>query len=246
MLGTREFLAGELSTGFLGGVVEVCQRRLPGSPDDQACALFAAAMAWVQQKSAQQPVQRGIPLGWRNVRSAPHIVSFDVAGTQVDVGWIQDRHGIEFVDAYAEVEGVRLVGAERLGAGWRVLVEHDGVSIRARGAHRRATRRSTGRRVDVDTLVGHLGVTHIPRFADPADAVASGSLLAPMPGTVVRVEVVAGQRVETGQAVLVLEAMKMQHTVAAPHAGTVAGLPVVAGQQVTAGDVLAVVQEEDA
>ena len=75
---------------------------------------------------------------------------------------------------------------------------------------------------------------------------ASGSLLAPMPGTVVRVEVEAGQRVEAGQAVLVLEAMKMQHTVAAPHAGTVAGLPVVAGQQVAAGDVLAVVQEEDA
>ncbi len=95
-------------------------------------------------------------------------------------------------------------------------------------------------------MVGHLSVTHIPRFADPADAVASGSLLAPMPGTVVRVEVVAGQRVEAGQAVLVLEAMKMQHTVAAPHAGTVAGLPVVAGQQVAAGDVLAVVQEEDA
>ena len=67
-----------------------------------------------------------------------------------------------------------------------------------------------------------------------------------MPGAVVRVEVAAGQRVEPGQSVLVLEAMKMQHTVAAPHAGTVAGLPVVAGQQVAAGDVLAVVQEEDA
>jgi propionyl-CoA carboxylase alpha chain len=55
-----------------------------------------------------------------------------------------------------------------------------------------------------------------------------------------------GQQVEAGQAVLVLEAMKMQQTVSAPHAGTVTELPVVAGQQVAAGDVLAVVDEEQA
>jgi propionyl-CoA carboxylase alpha chain len=51
--------------------------------------------------------------------------------------------------------------------------------------------------------------------------VASGSLLAPMPGTVVSVAVEKGQQVEAGQPVLVLEAMKMQHTVRAPGAGTV-------------------------
>ena len=239
VLGTREFLAGEVSTGFLGGVVEVGQGgRLPGSADDQARALFAAAMAWVHQESARQPVQRGIPLGWRNVPSAPQIVSFDAAGTTVDVGWTRGRHGIEFHDVYAEVGEVRLVSAERIGAGWRVVVEQDGVSF-THEVHIEAER------VDVDSSVGHFVLTRIPRFVDPADAVASGSLLAPMPGTVVRVEVEAGQQVEAGQAAIVLEAMKMQHTVAAPHSGTVTALPVVPGQQVTSGDVLAVVQEED-
>jgi propionyl-CoA carboxylase alpha chain len=58
---------------------------------------------------------------------------------------------------------------------------------------------------------------------------------------VVSVAVAAGQQVDVGQPVLVLEAMKMQHTVSAPYAGTVTELPVAAGQQVTAGDVLAVV-----
>ena len=86
-----------------------------------------------------------------------------------------------------------------------------------------------------------MSLTVVPRFTDPADAVASGSLLAPMPGTVVAVHVQEGDDVEAGHAVLVLEAMKMQHTVAAPHAGTVTDLSVRPGDQVAAGEVLAVV-----
>jgi propionyl-CoA carboxylase alpha chain len=62
-----------------------------------------------------------------------------------------------------------------------------------------------------------------------------------MPGTVVTVSAASGARVEAGQPVLVLEAMKMQHTVTAPGAGTVTGLDVRPGAQVAAGEVLAVV-----
>jgi propionyl-CoA carboxylase alpha chain len=95
--------------------------------------------------------------------------------------------------------------------------------------------------VDVDASTGHASLTVVPRFTDPADAVASGSLLAPMPGTVVRVAVAEGDAVEAGQTVLVLEAMKMQHTVTAPQPGTVTRLSVQTGAQVAAGEVLAVV-----
>ena len=83
----------------------------------------------------------------------------------------------------------------------------------------------------------------MPRFTDPADAVASGSLLAPMPGTVVGVLVEAGREVAAGDVVLVLEAMKMQHTVTAPHDGTVTEINVEPGAQVASGEVLAVVDQ---
>ena len=86
----------------------------------------------------------------------------------------------------------------------------------------------------------------VPRFVDPADAVASGSLLAPMPGTVVKILVEQGAEVAAGDAVLVLEAMKMQHTVSAPHAGTVTEINIQPGTQVAAGEVLAVVEGEEA
>jgi len=101
-----------------------------------------------------------------------------------------------------------------------------------------------GNDVDVDWPGGHLALRRTPRFVDPADAVASGSLLAPMPGTVVSVNVEAGQQVAAGDVVLVLEAMKMQHRVSAPTAGTVTEIDVKPGQQVAAGEVLAVVEEE--
>jgi propionyl-CoA carboxylase alpha chain len=115
-----------------------------------------------------------------------------------------------------------------------VTLERDGV----RTAYDVAV---TGDRVDVDAPTGHVSLTLVPRFTDPADAVASGSLLAPMPGTVVRVAVAEGDAVEAGQTVLVLEAMKMQHAVTAPGAGTVTSMAVRAGAQVAAGEVLAVV-----
>ena len=95
--------------------------------------------------------------------------------------------------------------------------------------------------VDVESDLGHVSLVRTPRFLDPADSVASGSLLAPMPGSVVRLHVEAGADVTAGQPVLVLEAMKMQHTITAPHDGTVADLPVAVGAQVAAGEVLAVV-----
>ena len=74
--------------------------------------------------------------------------------------------------------------------------------------------------------------------------VTAGSLLAPMPGTVVRLAATAGDEVAAGQPLLWLEAMKMEHLIAAPVAGVVAELPVAAGQQVEVGSVLAVVKPE--
>jgi acetyl-CoA/propionyl-CoA carboxylase biotin carboxyl carrier protein len=64
------------------------------------------------------------------------------------------------------------------------------------------------------------------------------SVKAPMPGTVLSVRVREGEQVEPGQVVVVLEAMKMENTVAAPGAGTVAKVHVAAGQQVQRNETL--------
>jgi biotin carboxyl carrier protein len=65
-------------------------------------------------------------------------------------------------------------------------------------------------------------------------------LIAPMPGKIVRVLVVAGQQVNAGEALLVMEAMKMQNEIRSPKSGTVEKLAQ-EGQTVNAGEVLAIV-----
>lgn len=66
-------------------------------------------------------------------------------------------------------------------------------------------------------------------------------VVAPMPGKVIRVLVAAGQKVETGQGLLVVEAMKMQNEVRSPKGGVVERLTAKEGQTVNAGEVLAVI-----
>jgi propionyl-CoA carboxylase alpha chain len=65
-----------------------------------------------------------------------------------------------------------------------------------------------------------------------------------MPGGVVRVAVAPGDRVEAGQVLVVLEAMKMEHAVAAGGPGTVAEVAVAEGDQVETGRVLVVVEAD--
>jgi acetyl-CoA/propionyl-CoA carboxylase biotin carboxyl carrier protein len=82
-----------------------------------------------------------------------------------------------------------------------------------------------------------------PRRATAAAAAVAGSgqVAVPMQGTIVKVLVEAGQAVEAGQTVCVLEAMKMENNIAADKAGTIAEVKVEAGQSVGAGDIVVVI-----
>ena len=85
-----------------------------------------------------------------------------------------------------------------------------------------------------------------PSMAASASAAVSagagGELVAPMQGTILKVLVTAGDTVAAGDPVVVLEAMKMETTIAAPQAGTVAEMPVGQGESVGAGQVVAVIE----
>ena len=82
-----------------------------------------------------------------------------------------------------------------------------------------------------------------PSASSEARSHPKGSVLAPMAGLVVKVLLKDGARVEEGQPVMVMEAMKMEHVVKAPCAGYVEGLKATAGQQVFDSSVLFTVKE---
>jgi acetyl-CoA/propionyl-CoA carboxylase, biotin carboxylase, biotin carboxyl carrier protein len=79
---------------------------------------------------------------------------------------------------------------------------------------------------------------HRPRRAGAPGAGEAGRVASPLAGTLTRVEVAAGQRVDQGQLLAVVEAMKMETPLLAPFPGTVTGVPSAAGAPVAAGQVV--------
>jgi propionyl-CoA carboxylase alpha chain len=216
------FIAGDTDTAFLDRHSEV----LEPLAEAVHVSTLAAALADAAYRRSTAVVQRGLPSGWRNVPSAPQRSTYTVGSNEHTVEYRVTRDGLV-------AEGnVQLVEATPN----RVVLDVDGV--------RRAfdVARYPGL-VCVDSPLGPVSLHPVERFADPSAQVAAGSLLAPMPGTVVRVAVAAGDSVTAGQPLLWLEAMKMEHTITAPSDGVVTELPVEAGQQVEVGAVLAVVKE---
>ncbi|HBF79113.1 MAG TPA: acety-l/propionyl-CoA carboxylase subunit alpha [Streptomyces sp.] len=160
--------------------------------------------------------------GWRNLASQPQVKRYAVAGEEHEVRYHHTRTGLT-------AEGVHVVQA----GPDRVVLEADGV-------RRRFDIARYGDRIHVNATA----LTALPRFPDPTAQHAPGSLLAPMPGTVVRVAegLTEGATVQEGQPLLWLEAMKMEHRITAPVTGRLTALPAAPGQQVEVGALLAVVE----
>jgi 3-methylcrotonyl-CoA carboxylase alpha subunit len=98
-------------------------------------------------------------------------------------------------------------------------------------------------------LVNDLGSTFVlneARTSGSADGAADdGTVISPMPGKIIALEVRQGDRVKKGQKLLTLEAMKMEHSLVAPFDGMVAELNAAAGAQVTEGTLLVRVEKEE-
>ncbi|WP_405789397.1 acetyl/propionyl/methylcrotonyl-CoA carboxylase subunit alpha [Streptomyces sp. NBC_00029] len=213
-----EFAAGQLDTGFYERHLDTLT---DGAPDATAAALAAALAEAAPAPDAPLAARLG---GWRNVRSQPQTRRYTTAGTEYEVQYHPVNH-----------PGIRVLAATPA----LVTLEIEGI--------RRAFHvKLKSNEIYVDSALGAHTFTRVPRFPDPQDRTEPGSLLAPMPGTVVRVAegLAPGSPVTAGQPLLWLEAMKMEHRILAPASGTLTALHVATGQQVEFGALLAVVQEE--
>ncbi|WP_024801814.1 biotin carboxylase N-terminal domain-containing protein [Nocardia sp. BMG51109] len=232
------FLAGDTDTAFFDTHgIETLSAPLVSEPDERL-SLVAAALAQAAANRAGARVGGGLPSGWRNLPSQPQTKSYEGrVGGACEVRYRITRAGLA-VDGF---DGLELVDATTDS----VTLLVPGADTGARSVRRRFDVARYGALVCVDSPLGPVSARRLPRFEDPSEQLAEGSLLAPMPGSVIRLGAEAGGRVEQGQPILWLEAMKMEHTITAPVTGVLAELNVTEGQQVDVGAVLAVVHPEE-
>jgi acetyl/propionyl-CoA carboxylase alpha subunit len=216
-----DFRAGRIDTGFLERTGLAAAGPLVSGTEVGGYAVAAALSAQAVSRAAAT-VQPGIPSGWRNNRSAHQLVTYRTEVAEIRVGYTLTRDGL-----HAEINDEPMHG---------LVLHHCGpeiVDLTVADLRRRYRVQHYDERSDV------------AGFPSPGNADPPGSLVAPMPGSVQRVLVEIGQEIAVGTPVLVLEAMKMEHTLAAPQSGTVSTLTVMAGDQVDGGAVLAVIDEKE-
>jgi len=149
---------------------------------------------------------------------------------------------------FCDGEALREVAAAATGNGWELQIGERRVAAAARfaldgaatlildGAQSRALVLDRGD--DIAVFIGGAGwrLARVDPLAPPAGADAhAGHLAAPMPGRVVQLLVAAGDMVSRGQPLIVVEAMKMEHTIAAPRDGTVEAVRYAVGDLVEEG-----------
>jgi acetyl/propionyl-CoA carboxylase alpha subunit len=227
----RAFLDGATDTAFF----DTYGLPMLAAPlaDQRAVELSAlvAALADAAQNRRAATVFAAAPSGWRNIASGFQTKWYsDSAGGAHEVRYRFARAGLELPPG----EAVTLVSATPD----RVVLAVDRVDRPFDVAR-------YGDDVFVDSPLGPVQLVALPRFPDPDAAVAHGSLLAPMPGSVLRIGAAVGDSVTAGQPLIWLEAMKMEHTVTAPADGVLVELNVEPGQQVDVGAVLARVDTQE-
>ncbi|GAA1259390.1 MULTISPECIES: biotin carboxylase N-terminal domain-containing protein [Streptomyces] len=211
-------LASGVDTGFLDRTPELAAAR-PDMAYQRECAV--AASVWERHTGhARDAVLPSVTAGFRNmpVPAAPGRWAGPRGETSVSL------HG----EGRAEVDGallpVRVHGVDATG----VDLEVDGLRRRF-GVHRRADR------VWVNTAEGQCDLVRCERFPQAGRSRAAGSLTAPLPGVVVAVHAEKDAKVATGDLLVMVEAMKMEHRIEAPCDGTVTELLVGVGDGVDAG-----------
>jgi acetyl/propionyl-CoA carboxylase alpha subunit len=220
------FVAGELDTHFLEHHAGELAARPPGL-DRLRVAAIGATLHGIAHRRARAVLA---PPGWRNVRFADQQVTYKLGDADVIVGYRPVGDEIELAI------GGKPTRVSRFGA------ESDRVWFVEHGGHRRTVRVAwAGNRAWVLSEGQLFTLVEQPRFADPGHHAVAGGLTAPMPGKVVKILVTEGQEVEANAPLVVLEAMKMEHTVRATAAGTVRAIEVAVGEQVDSDRVLAIV-----
>ena len=225
-LKTKEFLDGDTTSDFIERVKPSRKLEINQSEIEHASAI--AAMWMQQQNRNNSNVAKFMPSGWTNGRLPNQKVTFEFENTEYDFEYKQKRDQKFLFSNNKEA--------------FIYSSDEDGIDMIFDGKRHYSRVTVSKNNILVHMPFGDVMLELKPRFKMPGTEVTVGGLIAPMPGKVIDVKVKKGKKVKAGDTLVILEAMKMEHSIKASEDGTVSELLISVNDQVENGALLMVVK----
>ena len=222
-LRNESFINGNTTTDFI-------EREKPNGEqvlsENQIFNASAAIALWIAMGNrASDEVTDFMPSNWTNGRMPYQRIKLMILKNEIEIKYQFKRSGL----------------FEVMGTNCKIhAVDESGIDVEV-GSHRffaQVTRAND--QILINMPFGDLDAVIVPRFIEPGNEVPEGGLVAPMPGKVIEVKVKKGDKVKAGDTLIIIEAMKMEHSIKATENGKVTKLMVSLNQQVDNGATLLV------
>ena len=224
-LRNESFIKGNTTTDFIDRENPSARKELTKIQLHEAMAAIAV---WNALQNRRSDVVTGfMPSNWTNGRIPDQRIKLLILQNEVEVTYKFQRNGLyKVMDSNCKVHG------------------HDqyGIDIDIDSHRFYAQISQADNQLLINMPYGDLEATIMPRFVDPGNEIPEGGLVAPMPGKVIDVKVKKGDKVKTGDTLIIIEAMKMEHSIKATENGKIIKLMVSLNQQVDNGATLLVLE----
>ena len=219
ILKDKNFIKGNTTTDFINLYKPHGKITLN---DSEKISIGIIAALWIQGLNrSNASVLRHIPSGWHNARLPNQTISFEIDDEELEVQYKRQRN-----DSFRISDDSRAIVHE-----WK----ENSIDLEINGLRSQSKVTKDGELL----LITNQGVSKLlkilPRFQTSVLKASEDSLLSPMPGKVIEVNIKKGQKVTVGDPLVVIEAMKMNHTIAADQNGIIDEIFINVGDQVALG-----------
>ena len=225
-LRSKDFYKGNTTSEFIS--IAKPKRSIELKGDELEQAAISAAL-WIQGENRKNtPILKGVQSGWTNSRLPKQKINFLVNSEEISISYKSNRDGSFNVN-----KGItaKIINWNKSGID---------IEIENKRFFSKVTRKDE--KLVVHGPWGDILFKIMPRFRSIGQEVKDGGLVAPMPGKVIDLKVKVGSKIKKGDTLVILEAMKMEHTIKAIEDGVVDELFISDSDQVENGALLMVIK----
>ena len=225
-LRNESFLNGNTTTDFIEREALETKKNLSVNALHQTSTAVALWLA--QQNRVSDPVTGFMPANWTNGRMPLQRVKLLFIQGEIEVKYKLNKDNLyEVMGSICEIHHCDSAGID--------------IEIDSHRFYAHITK--AGSEIIINMPFGDVNASVLPRFIEPGNEVPEGGLIAPMPGKVIDVKVKKGSKVKAGDTLVIIEAMKMEHSIKATETGKIAKVMIQLNDQVDNGATLLVLEK---